>query len=123
MKADQVNEVIETVAEKLGIAIEQIYPELSKQATVYCNVYTVVLWIFGISCIALLVSLIGISIFTDRYSDVATGFLIGSIAVAILSGITFLISGIWALGSLASYQTALNNPEWWVIEYVLNMIG
>lgn len=123
MIAEQVKEIIEVVAGELGVAIEQVYPRLYDQAAVICDVYSAVLWTVGISFAALIASVVGIAIFGDKDSNTSTVALVASACVAVLSGLALLIGGIWALGSLTSYLTALNNPEWWAIEYVLKLIG
>ena len=123
MISQQVNEVVEMIADKLGVAVELVYPSLKEQAMVFCDIYSVVLWIVGISCIILFASVIGTAITADKYTNAATVGLGASIAGIILTGLILIIGGIWLIGSLKSYLTALNNPEWWSVEYVLKMIS
>ena len=123
MIAEQVKEIIEVVAGDLGVAIEQVYPRLYDQAAVICDIYSAVLRVVGISFAALILSVVGMAMFRDECSDASTVVFVASACIAILSGLTLLIGGIWALSSLTSYLTALNNPEWWAIEYILRLIG
>ena len=59
MIANQITQVVDMVAQKLGVAAEAVYPMLLKQAEVSAASYRVILWILGISALVLIISIIG----------------------------------------------------------------
>lgn len=122
MIADQVIMIIEEIAKQFGVAFDKVYPMLTAQATVFCSTYHVTLWIVGISCALLIVSIIGLMISMNWYSNAADVLMAVSITCIVVFGIVFLASGLIALCDLTQYYTALHNPDWWAMEYVLNMI-
>lgn len=116
---EQVTQVVEMVAEKLGVAAEKVYPMLVNQAGVFGATYEVTLWILGISVALLVASIIAIAVGFSRDFD---GLGVAGIIGIFIAGIIFIISGIVALCDLSSYLTALHNPEWWAIEYVTKLL-
>lgn len=116
---EQVTQVVEMVAEKLGVAVEKVYPMLVKQAGVFGATYEVNLWILGISAALLVASIIAIAV---GFSCDCEGWGIAGATGMFIAGIIFVISGIIALCNLNSYLTAIHNTEWWAIEYVTKLL-
>lgn len=119
MIADQVIEVIEVLAEKLGVAVENVYPMLLQQSNVFRATYHVGLWI-GLISFAILV-IAGILAIIGWGTDSEICFVVGMVCM-ILAGFVFMICGINALCDLTQYMTAIHNPEWWVIDYAMKLL-
>lgn len=118
MIVNQITQVVDTVASKLGVAAEAVYPMLIKQAEVNAEVYRVTLWVLGVSALVCFISLIIASIASNAYD--AEGFIIFFIALCIISGIVMLIAGLTAAIDMKDYISCIHNPDMWVVEYVLN---
>jgi uncharacterized membrane protein YobD (UPF0266 family) len=122
MIAEQVIMVIEEIAKQFGVALDKVYPMLTAQATVFCSTYHVTLWAVGISCALLIVGIIGLIISMNWYSTASDTLTVVSSACIVVFGVAFLVSGSIALCNLTQYYTALHNPDWWAVEYVLKLI-
>lgn len=123
MVADQVMQIINEIALKLGVAAETVYPMLVKQADVFCSTYRIGMWIFGISAIfAVALGVVSayryvvVHVYADRVSAVCMVF-------AVILGIIALIAGFILLLFISEYVTAMYNPDMWAIQYVLNLMG
>ena len=119
MVVDQITQIIDVIAEKLGVAVEMVYPMLIKQAQVECGQYHVTLWILGITGLLLILSILALIFLWDDYNE---GRCVAIVGVLLVSGVVFVISGVTALCNLQNYLTALHNPDWWAVEYVLKLI-
>jgi hypothetical protein len=119
MVADQITQIIDVIAEKLGVAVEMVYPMLMKQAQVECGQYQVILWITGIAALLFVLSLIGLLIANNYCNDTLDLLLV---SCAIVTGLVVIIVGLIAAIELSNYLTALHNPDWWAVEYVLKLI-
>lgn len=119
MVADQVIKIVENVAEKLGVAVDKVYPMLLNQAKVFCSTFHVSVGVMVVSFVLLIIGAIGFIIADDNYSSIGMA---ASIVCIVVSGIAFMVSTITVLVDLTNYFTALYNPEWWAIEYVTKLL-
>lgn len=116
---EQVTQVVEMVAEKLGVAAEKVYPMLVTQAKVFCSTFHVSLGVMVVSFVLLAIGVIWFVIADDRFSEFGV---ILSVVLILVSGVAFMGSTIWVLCDLTNYFTALYNPDWWAIEYVTKLL-
>lgn len=123
MVADQVMQIINEIALKLGVAAEAVYPMLVKQADVFCGTYRIGLWIFGIVGV---ITLAFTTVWAARYISVHEYCdkvrTLSSIFAIIFWLVTFII-GLILLLYMGDYATAMYNPDMWAIQYVLNLMG
>lgn len=117
--ANEVTQIIDMIAGKLGVAAEKVYPMLLNQAQVFCSTYHVTLWIGGIAVVLFLVALYVFSRTYDWYEEAPA--IISGVAMFIFI-IVIIIDGVIALSDLTYYLTATHNPEWWAIEYVTKLL-
>lgn len=120
MVAEQINQIVDMVAEKLGVAVEAVYPMLIKQAEVFCGTYHVSLWVAGIAFVMMLVCCV-LFIIADnnRWNEV---FEVIAVVGLFVFGIVLIISALYCGFEFTDYMTALHNPEWWAIEYVTKLV-
>lgn len=123
MVADQVMQIINEIALKLGVAAETVYPMLVNQADVFCGLYRIGLWIFGIAAaIAVVlgcvyaVRYVVVYKYDDRVREVCAIF-------AVIFGFVAFVAGFILLMFISEYFTAMHNPDMWVIQYVLGLMG
>lgn len=123
MVADQVMQIINEIALKLGVVAETVYPVLVKQADVFCGTYRIGMWIFGISAIFAVafgvvcaVRYVVVRKCEDRVSEVCT-------VIAIISGVVAVIAGLILLMHISEYITAMHNPDMWAIQYVMKCMS
>ena len=119
MVAEQVIQVIEAIAQQLGVAVEKVYPMLLGQTKVVISSYHVTIGVAVVAFVLLIIGAIGFIIADDAYSEVGT---VLSIVCIIVGGITFMISGIDLMFEFRDYLTAIHNPDWWAIEYVTKLL-
>lgn len=117
---NQITQVIDTIAQKLGVMAEDAYPTLIKQAEVSAVSYRIVLWVLGISALVLVISIIGAAFTSNSYNK--ESITMACLVLIFISGIVALIAGINAAAGLQNYLTAIHNPDAWVIQYVTNLI-
>ena len=120
MITEQITQVIDAIAKRLGVAAEAVYPMLLKQAEVNAEVYRVSLWVLGVSALVCVISLILALIASNAYD--AEGFMIFFIALCFISGIVMLIAGLSAVFDMKDYITCIHNPDMWVVEYVAKLL-
>jgi len=113
MVSEQIMQVVNEIALKLGVAAEKVYPMLIKQAEAKVMLYHTTLWITGI---ALVLFVVAICLFFAEKTE-ALGF-----GMMIVLGIILVIAGLEAAFELQDFITAKVNPEWYAIEYVLDLI-
>lgn len=113
MISEQVMRVVDEIALKLGVAAEKVYPMLLKQAETNCAMYRVTLWIAGIALVLLIAA--ACFFWSEKAVPVA-------IVVMLVCGTIFMIAGLEAASELKDFVTASVNPEWYAIEYVLDLI-
>jgi hypothetical protein len=118
--ANEVINVIEVLAEKLGIAVEKVYPYLVDQADVFCSTYRITLWVAGIAALLAIVGLICIIISDHCFTS--DSFDIVSFGLFVVAGIVMFFALLVAAIYCHEYFTALHNPEWWAIEYVTKLL-
>jgi hypothetical protein len=118
--SEQINSVINNLAEKLGVAADKVYPMLVKQS--YISGIADIIWI--------IVSIVIISIFgrllfksiknpiTDKWND-WTGWQIGKTIITICILLIFVI--VFSV-CLNDGINALGNPEWYAIQNIINQI-
>lgn len=123
MVADQVMQIINEIALKLGVAAEMVYPMLVKQADVFCGTYRIEMWIFGIAAIFAValgvvcaVRYVVVHAYDDRVNEVCTVF-------AVIFGVIAFIAGFILLLDISEYVTAMHNPDMWAIQHVLKLMG
>ena len=123
MVADQVMQIINEIALKLGVAAEMVYLMLVKQAGVFCGIYRIGMWIFGISAIFAVtfgivcaVRYVVVHAYEDRVKEVC-------MIIARILGIIAFIAGFVLLLFISEYVTAMHNPDMWAIQYVLKLMG
>lgn len=120
MISEQINQVVDMVALKLGVAVEAVYPMLIKQAKVFCSTYNVSLWAAGVAIVMLFACCILLVIADEkRWNDLTVCIAASGM---IIFGIVFVISVLYCAFELNNYMTALHNPEWWAIEYVTKLV-
>ena len=120
MVAEQINQIVDMVAQKLGVAVEAVYPMLIKQAEVFTSTYHVTLWITGI---AFFLCMVFIAVIIWKMDYCSEEFVVVLTIVGILvCGVAFFIAGGISLANMTEYFTALHNPEWWAIEYVTKLV-
>lgn len=119
MVAEQINQIVDMIARKLGVATEAVYPMLLKQADVFCSIYSVTLWITGIAFALLIAFIITVFIADDKYIEPLFYVSVAGIVVCVL---IFITAGVIALRDFTEYFTALHNPDWWAIEYVAKLL-
>ena len=118
--ANEVINVIEVLAEKLGIAVEKVYPYLVAQADVFCSTYRITLWVAGIAALLTIVGLICVIISNCNFTTEA--FEVASIGLFAVAGVVMFFALLVAAMDCHEYFTALHNPEWWAIEYVIKLL-
>ena len=120
MITEQITQVIDKIAEKLGIAAEAVYPMLLTQATIDVSLYRITLWILVISALVFVPALIGAlwACGDWRREKVMTA----CTALCFVAGFVAFTSGFIVLLDLKEYLTALHNPDLWCIEYVATML-
>ena len=116
---EQIMNVINEIALKLGVAAEKVFPMLLKQADVFKATYQVGLWVLGISAAVVVVCFVLTLIIMDKLSDDAGALLM---TVSIIAAIVCFGAAIVAVSDLHSYMGAVHNPEWWAIEYVTKLL-
>lgn len=118
MISEQIMAIIDTIAQKLGVAAEAVYPMLLKQAEVFEATYHVTLWILCVSAILFVASLIWTAIALVQDSDT----LPFAVALILIFGVIVLIMGLIAGIDLKEYFTAIYNPDMWAVEYVARLL-
>lgn len=118
MVADQIIQVIDMIAQKLGVAVEAVYPMLLKQADVFGAAYHATLWVLGGSMILFIASIIWACVAFSKGSDT----LPVAAAWALIFGMIALITGLIAGIDLKEYLTSVYNPDMWVIEYITRLL-
>lgn len=120
---EQVDQIVQMVADKLGVVVDEVYPILLKQADVTIHMYHISIWVFAI---ALILTLIAVACcvwadvnFCSKYSD---SILATSIGVIIVCGTIAVIGGIVLAVDFTNYVTALYNPDMYVINAVTEML-
>lgn len=116
MSVNEITAIINLVAEKLGVAVEQVYPMLLNQSKVFCITWSIVFWL---AVVSLVLCVLGMVLNINTYDDAAE--LIGAL-VAFIFGVIFIGATIYVLMYLNSYLTAIHNPDLWVIQYVMDFI-
>ena len=116
---EQIMNVINEIALKLGVAAEKVFPMLLKQADVFKATYQVGLWVLGISAAVAVVCFV-LSLIIMAKSSSGAGPLL--MIVVIIAAIVCFFAAIVAVADLQSYMGAVHNPEWWAIEYVTNLL-
>lgn len=120
MVAEQINQVVDMVAEKLGVAVDAVYPMLIKQAKVFCSTYHITLCVFGISILMIvLFSILYYKANHPRWDESLENVACGGLIIFVILSIgSFMIT----VFDCTQYLTALHNPEWWAIEYVTKLV-
>lgn len=114
---DQINSVVNNLAEKLGVAVDKVYPTLIKQSYID-GIFGIFITIVMI--IALILSIKGLIKNVPNMSkekETTNQFDIKAIVCAIICFIS-VIGSMICFFSFKDYYTALFNPDW----YALNMI-
>ena len=120
MVAEQINQVIDMVAEKLGVAVDAVYPMLINQAKVFCGTYHITLWIIGIAIPMMLVfSILYYKANHPRWNESMENIAVAGLRVF---GLVLFVAAMIAAMDCKDYLTALYNPEWWAVEYVTRLI-
>lgn len=113
--SDQIINVINQIADKLGVAVEKVYPILRKQAIVEgcTNVFWIVVIIAG--CLIIISKLIkNIKKTNDEDKQFWSGVVV---LITIIAGILFM-------PSIKDTITAFVNPDWYVFnELLMNLIN
>ena len=119
MITEQITQVIDMIAEKLDIAAEAVYPMLIKQAGVFAATYHVTLWILGVSAVLLIAGIaLGYIGCENNWDSVPLW-----VGVITVSGLALMAAGLVALIDLNQYLTSVHNPDMWVVEYVVKLLG
>lgn len=119
MISEQIMEIVDEIAERLGVAAEAVYPMLIKQADVFGAAYHVTLWILGVSMFLFIASAIWMGVAFNNDSDSLPFAAIVLIVTAIVVLVAALIAGI----DLKEYLTSVYNPDMWVVEYVAKLLA
>lgn len=111
----QVMDIINQLAEKLGVASEKIYPVLMKQAQYHATMDIV--WIIGLSIAAIL--LIVLTVFA--FKEVSNAAEMAGVVVFLIV-LTCVV--IFSIGSCVAELIQINmNPDYFVFEMVKKLIN
>lgn len=140
MATNDITQIINVLAEKLGTTTDQIYSVLLAQAKIYtikgtvlCLVYTIIITITAIltweiflkkSCeIELYNGVKKCTVFTKWIDEdeTATYFAVGGAYTVLL--IASLILLFVLFGTLSNVVNALLNPHFWALDYILTTIA
>lgn len=116
MGVNEITAIVNLVAEKLGVAAEQVYPMLLNQSKVFCTTWSIVFWL---AVVSLVLCVLGMVLNINCYDDALE--ILGG-AGAFVFGVIFIGATIYVLMDLNSYLTAIHNPDLWVIQYVMGFI-
>ena len=118
--AEKLSEAVKVMAEKLGVAVEKLYPILIRQAYVegYISLAWVIFGILGIMICGYLFWKSFKSLTTDNNvnDDDARVFVLSISAFIVIVSIAAVIINI------GNAIRALANPEWYAIKMILNLI-
>ena len=112
----QINNIINSLAEKLGVAAGKIYPVLIKQA--YVEGATNIFWIIIVSMLTILLIKYWIRFMNLEIKKDSESIPIKWIGIIIIIIISFVF-----LPSIKDTITAFMNPDWYVLEMILNKIS
>lgn len=119
---EQINSVINNLAEKLGVAVDKVYPMLIKQAYMDGIVSAIFMIIGIIMCIA---PYIGYRIVTKKDKNdnyIAYGWDEGWYGFGAIFLIVFLIGLGLIFTNISITVNAFGNPEWYAIQQIINQL-
>lgn len=120
---EQVDQIVQMVADKLGVVVDEVYPILLKQADVTIHMYQIGIWVFAIALLLTLFAVIccvwADANFASKYSE---SVLTIAVCVIVVCGMIAVIGGIVLAIELTDYITALYNPDMYVINAVTEML-
>lgn len=116
--SDQIMNVINQVAEKLGVAAEKVYPILRKQA--YVEGFTNIFWIIVASILTFLVIKYWLNFMSNVINNEKDMIEKDSLTGAkwVVTVVLFVI-GLIAMPSIKDTITAFANPDWYVFNELL----
>lgn len=119
--SEQIMNVINQIAEKLGVAAEKLYPILRRQATIegLTNIFCL------IAFIPMIYFMINIFKRINKDTDEDKLFPAVSIVLLILMSVAVVIITIEFAGNLIDIKntiTALFNPDWYIINNILKKL-
>jgi hypothetical protein len=125
--ADQINSVVDNLANKLNVAVDKVYSALINQSKVDASLF-IINMIIG--CICLTIGLIVLSKALKRNENgrhyISYLFNNGNAGVSVFMGFcicVLLCMGMGLLfGSIGNLLTATYNPEFYAINQILKMI-
>ena len=120
---EQVDQIVQMVADKLGVVADEVYPILLKQADVTIHMYQIGIWITGFTFVLFIIA-VACCIWACNNVCAMYSEEIGmtSVIVACISGLITFIGGLVLLCEGGDYFTALYNPDMYVIKLVTNML-
>lgn len=121
---EQVNSVINNLCDKLGIAADKIYPVLIKQA--HIDGIMGIIWFVISLAIAITGFIVGVKALknpeeNDDYAALTNWTAWTHVRIWFGFALT-LIFTIIAANSINTVITALGNPEWYVLQIILNQV-
>ena len=121
---EQVNSVINNLCDKLGIAADKIYPVLIKQA--HIDGIMGIIWFVISLAIAITGFIVGVKALknpeeNDSYAALSDWTVWTHVRIWFGFALT-LIFTIIAANSINTVITALGNPEWYVLQTILNQV-
>lgn len=118
--SEQINIVINNLAEKLGVAIETIYPMLKMQALI--NGIWGIFWVI-ITPIVFGISLKYFSKHINLFNESEDWDIHGTIIIiTVIIGLISILGFIFAMADLKDSITALINPDWYIINGLLKSL-
>ena len=118
MISEQIMAIIDTIAQKLGVAAEAVYPMLLKQAEVFAVSYHVTLWVLVLSALLTIATVILYFVSRKNKWDCTPAWE----HMVVLCVIVTMGAAVIAMIDASEYITAMYNPDAWAVKYILNLI-
>lgn len=115
---DNITKLIETLAAKLGTTAEYLWGVLIKQAHVSATTDLICATLFA----AYLIIFSRWMIRRGRNTDDSFGDIPSDIPIAMLGGLTAIVSFILILFCIPNIITGFMNPEYWALEQILKKL-
>lgn len=118
---EQINLIINNIAEKLGVAVNNLYPALRKQALI--DGITGSIWLLLAVILIVVILIKVIKWFTPIENCCGETEVSGVNAVKISIGICVVIISILIIAfDFNSVMTAIFNPDWYIVNKILTEI-
>lgn len=120
---EQVDQIVQMVADKLGVVVDEVYPILLKQADVMIHTYQIGIWVVGVAFVLGMIAIASLVWANENFCNKYAGSIFGlAVGVLIICCMIALIGGIVLAVACPNYVTALYNPDMYVINLVTEML-